>query len=467
MPLPRTTISSIALAALLQSAWAGAQQGPSVDAPPGSVVVPSEGGDVVVTPGSTTVTNTMISPYGFPQPGDDINPGLPSSSRPTTDTSRASDGFDLGRGGREVTTLRGNEGSPGVIGGRSVRVPDIHTVRRGDTLWDLSAYYYEDPYQWPRLWGNNPQLTNPHWIYPGDQLRMRRAGGGGAGGPGSRAGLGQSVALTGTGAGGFPDRGAGGLPVGTVFLRQQAYMADPKRDVWGELIGAREDQLLLADGNYVYLQMRPGVDLKLGQQLTIFRPLRKPAKVPGARMPPGQIIAIKGTVRVDQWDPKNRLARGEIVESVDVIERGNLIGPVGRRFDVVPPKPATVTLWARVLTGIYPHVFVAQNQIVFIDRGSDDGLSAGNRLFIVRRGDTWRRTLEMAKDKVRDQVQTDAPGHAEIERTPLKGNEKKFPDEVLGELRILRANKQSSVTVVVSSHREIVPGDRAVVRKGY
>jgi hypothetical protein len=461
----RTAMSSAALAALLLSSWAQAQQGPREDAPPGSVVVPSEGGDVVVTPGTTTVTSTTISPYGFPQPGGDINPGLPSSSRPTTDTSRASDGFDLGRGSSAPTTLRGNEGSAAVIGGRSVRIPDIHTVRRGDTLWDLSAYYYEDPYQWPRLWSHNPQLTNPHWIYPGDQLRMRRGGGAG-GAPGTRAGLGQSALLTGSGDSGFADRGSGTSP-NTVFLRQQAYMDDPKKDVWGELIGAREDQLLLADGNHVYLQMRPGVDLKIGQQLTIFRPLRKPAKVPGARMPPGQIIAIKGTVRVDQWDSKNRLARGEIIESVDVIERGALIGAVGRRFDVVPPKPASVTLWARVLSGVYPHIYLAQNQVVFIDRGTDDGLSAGNRLFVVRRGDTWRRTLETAKDSVRDQVQTDAPGHAVVERTPLKGNEKKFPDEIIGELRILRANKQSSVTIVTGSHREIVPGDRAVVRKGH
>ena len=51
--------------------------------------------------------------------------------------------------------------------------------------------------------------------------------------------------------------------------------------------------------------------------------------------------------------------------------------------------------------------------------------------------------------------------------TPLKGNEKKFPEEIIGELRILRANKYSSIAVVTVSHREIEPGDRAVARKGY
>lgn len=453
--------SLIGLVLIAPAAGAQNQGSGTPSAPPGSVVVPSEGGQVVVTPGSTTVTNQTISPYGVPQPGEDINAGLPSSSRPTTDTSRSSDDFDLAPRGASSGTLRGNQGSDAILSSRPVRVPDIHTVRRGDTLWDLSASYYEDPYQWPKLWSYNPQITNPHWIYPGDQVRMRRGGRGGPGGPGGR-GFGDSSSLT----GGGPDRG-GGVPESTVFLRQQGYIDDPKRDVWGELIGAREDQMLLSDGNHVYLQIRPGQDVRVGQQLTIFRPVRKPQPVPGARRPPGEIIAIKGTVRIDQWDSKNRLARGEIVESVDVIERGALVGPVRRRFEVVPPKAAKVNLWARVLTGFYPHVYFAQNQVVFIDRGTEDGVSAGNRLFIVRRGDTWRRTLKTAKDLARDQVRMDAPEHVVVERTPLKGNEKRFPDEIIGEIRILRANKYSSVALVTVSHREIVPGDRAVTRKGF
>lgn len=461
--MSRTLAPPIVLTAVLAAASAAAQQGPS-DAPPGSVVVPSQGGEVIVTPGTTTTTTTQTSPYGFPQAGADVNAGLPSSSRPTTDTSSASDSFDFQPGAGGTGVVRGEKGSSAVLGSagtRAMRVPEIHTVRRGDTLWDLSAYYYDDPYQWPKLWSYNPQVTNPHWIYPGDEMRMRRPGAGRGG-----ARFGDSAALTGTGTGGFVDRRSL-VPQDTVFLRQQGYIDDPKRDVWGELIGAREDQKLLSDGNHVYLQLRRGVNLRIGQQLTVFTPLRRPKAVPGARRPPGQIIAIKGTVRIDQWDPKKRLARGEIIESVDVIERGALIGPVGRRFDVVPPKPSKVNLWARVLTGLYPHVYLAQNQVVFIDRGTEDGLSAGNRLFIVRRGDTWRRTLKTAKGMARDRVRIDAPENVVVERTPLEGDEKKFPDEIIGEIRILRANKYSSVAMVTVSHREMVPGDRAVARKGY
>jgi nucleoid-associated protein YgaU len=58
------------------------------------------------------------------------------------------------------------------------RVPDIHLVRRGDTLWDLCNRYYRNPWAWPKVWSYNPQVANPHWIYPGDQLRLTNATGG-------------------------------------------------------------------------------------------------------------------------------------------------------------------------------------------------------------------------------------------------------------------------------------------------
>jgi hypothetical protein len=443
--------ATTAAAALSVGSVAGAQQ----DVPaPGTVTVPVQGGDVVVTPGSTTTTQVYVPPPGYPQPGaPDPNANLPSSSRPTMDTSRSSDGFDLG-GRSKGTVVLGDKGGSAVLSERAVRVPAMHTVRRGDTLWDLSSHYYGNAYNWPKVWSFNPHIDNPHWIYPGDQVRMRRPG------------LGDRAGLTDDEGGGFTNRRSI-VPENTVFLRSQGFIGDPKRDIWGELVGAREDQMLLSDGNHIYMIMRPGVDVRLGQKLTIFRTVRQPQTVKGARKPPGEIVAVKGTVRVDQWDPRSRVARGEIVESVDIIERGAKIGPVGRRLDVVPPRQNQVDLWARVLTSIYPHVYMAQNQVIFIDRGSQDGLEPGNRLFVVRKGDSWRRSLDTATQMARDRVLVDVPESVRIERTPLSGDEKKFPEEIIGELRVLRTEKYSSIAIVTVSHREIVAGDRAVARKGY
>jgi hypothetical protein len=169
-------------------------------------------------------------------------------------------------------------------------------------------------------------------------------------------------------------------------------------------------------------------------------------------------------VRVEKFDPKSRIATARIVESRDVIERGARIGPVRRRFDVVPPLPNTATVQARVLTSLYPHVYMSQDQVVFLDRGTEDGLKPGNRLLIVRRGDTWRATLE---NSTRDRVRMDSPENAEIERTPLPGEQNKFPEESIAELRVLRAEKFSSLALVTQSRREVLPGDLAVARPGF
>ena len=47
---------------------------------------------------------------------------------------------------------------------------EVYVVKKGDTLWDLSEHFYLSPWQWPDLWRNNPEVMDPHWIYPGNKL---------------------------------------------------------------------------------------------------------------------------------------------------------------------------------------------------------------------------------------------------------------------------------------------------------
>jgi hypothetical protein len=420
----------------------------------------------------TTTTTTTYGPLGLPPPGTNVDSHLPASSRSSTDISRSADGFDLEPSSDEGAAVHGEAGGPAILK-KGSNVPSSHFVQRGDTLWGVCGTYFQNPWLWPKIWSYNPQIQNPHWIYPGDQLRLRtdtppeqtysialgKGQGPGAAPPG--AGIGGPG-----GGGGFLNRRAL-VPNDTVFLRSVGYIDDPSKEVWGELVGAEEEQMLLTEQANVYTIMRPGVDLKLGQLLTVFHTVRTPDSVPGARRPPGQIVAFKGTIRVDDWNPKTRVARGKLLESLDVVERGDKVGPIGRRFEVVPPRPSDVNVEARVLTSMYPHAVLGQNQIAFIDRGSKDGLVPGNRLVLVRRGDNWRRTLETTTTMARTQVRTDVPEHVKTEVTPLHGKPEDFPEEITGELRVLRADEYSSVTLVTASKYEIEPGDRAIARDGY
>jgi hypothetical protein len=48
----------------------------------------------------------------------------------------------------------------------------IYTIKKGDTLWDISSHFLKDPFLWPKLWQRNPYITNPHWIYPGNPIQL-------------------------------------------------------------------------------------------------------------------------------------------------------------------------------------------------------------------------------------------------------------------------------------------------------
>jgi LysM domain-containing protein len=433
---------------------AAAQAGPAPASTEGAA--PPAGAPPAEAP---RVAPPAVGPFGYgnPQsPNGTIGGGNATESSAHPVTGDSEDSFDLGPG------AHGGGGNPGVAHGDdtgpifigrptySGELPDTHVVRRGDTLWGLCDFYFQNPYQWPRLWSYNPQLKNPHWIYPGDEVRLKE----GAATDDKAAGK----APLDTNKMSLVDRRRQ-VPNGTVFLRDQGWLRDESDDVWGNLTGSTEDKMFLSDLDEVYLTLEPGHQVRLGQELSVFRP-RKTAAA-------GQIVQILGTVRIDQVDAQNHLARGKIVESLDVIERGAFVGPLERKFAMVAPNRNAVDVQAHVLASLHPNEFFGQNQVIFIDKGDAAGLKPGNRLFVVRRGDAWRRSLVTPGAGYRVSADDERP-MPPMENTPgARRDDDKYPDEVVAELRVLSVKKDSAVCIVTQSRLEIELNDLAVARKGY
>jgi hypothetical protein len=442
----------LAAAALVPASALAQTPAPAAPAPAPAPAGPTPGSTYVPTPnGSQTFTygpNTQ-SPNGTIGGGN----ATESSAHPVTGDQE--DGFDYGNSGNHQGAVHGDDNGPVFIGGHGAGgdVPYSHLVRRGDTLWGICGEYFENPYQWPRVWSYNPQIKNPHWIYPGDEVHLRDMTGASAtpGLPTANVPLPyQQQTLV--------DRRRQ-VPSGTVFLRDQGWIHDDADEVWGDVTGSSTETMFLTQGNEIYLHIDKGHEVTLGQELTLFKPVKSAAA--------GTLVQIEGTARIDAWNAQDRVARAQIVESLNVVERGTRVGPLTRKFAIVPPVRNEVEVQAHVLVSIHPEEFWGQNAVVFIDKGEAAGLKPGNMLQIIRRGDAWRRTLvtPAAGWRVSPEDETPAPA---LEKTPgSRKDEEAYPDEVIGELRVVSTRKDSSACLVTKSLHEIEPFELAVARKGY
>jgi hypothetical protein len=450
-------LSSATAAALLAStAW-------------GQTATPSSGGAAGAAAATPTPQpgSTFIEPgrFGFPESGNGTIGGgnaTESSAHPVTGDTE--DTFDFGTHGAGGDSVHGSDNGPIFFSNRPApipgEVPSSYVVRRGDTLWGICDQYYRNPYEWPRLWSYNPDVKNPNWIYPGDELHLKASapGGSGADATGTVDAISAPAARATQTLGGFVDRRHARIR-DTIFLRDQGWIQDGSDEVWGEITGAAADKMFLSDLDEIYVRIDPGHAVHLGQELTIFRPIRAATA--------GTIVQIQGTARIDQFSTADRVARAQVVEALNVIERGAKVGPLARSFEVVPAVRDTADVHAHVLASVNPNEFFGQNQVVFIDKGSAAGLAPGNRLVILRRGDAWRSTLLAPIAGYRVSPDDDKP-MPPMENTPgTRKDDKTLPEETIAELRVIATRKDTSTCMVVQARKEIEIGDSVVARKGY
>ena len=344
-----------------------------------------------------------------------------------SDSAEGSHSMDEARATGTGIRIRGAR-APGVV-------PEFYNVRQGDTLWDVTGRYYGNPWQWPRVWSYNPEVTNPHWIYPQDRLRLRPNGPMQAQLPNTDPGLRMQHAAQ-----------------GTIWLREEGYLDADALEDSGEIVGSPEEQMLLSPFDEVYVRFQNDDAARPGTDYTISRQMRPSERRSEER---GQLVRILGTIRLRNYDRERHIGRALIREALDPIERGFRVAAVPRRFSEVPPVTNDRDLQGHVVATLRPLQLSADQQIVFVDVGSEQGIQAGNRLFVVREGDQWRQNLTSGLE-----YGATHPDEGERDATD-------FPPEILAEGRAVDVRPHTTGLMITRSVQEIEVGDRVEMRRGF
>ena len=340
---------------------------------------------------------------------------------------------------------------------------DIHTVQEGDTLWDISERYFGEPWHWPELWSYNPEITNPHWIYPLDHVRLSSSALDQAP-PAATTTAAQTAEPTSAPAfkepkQGLPDDLAPRVTVpakmlqdGTVFLRDQGYLDDAALKASGQIIAGPEEHMLLSNSDQVYVQFKPGSKVTPNGQYTIFRTIHKWERDPGEK---GTLVRIVGTILLRGYDPSKGVARGTITEALDPVERGMDVALMDRRFDLVPPQKNERNIKAQIIASVQPRQLLSYGNVVFINVGEGHGIKPGNRFFVVRQGDNWLDVLDRPAKEMGNIIEV--PPY-EPERLPI---------EVVAEMRVVKVRKNVTIALITRSDTDVFQGEKVEMRAGY
>lgn len=307
--------------------------------------------------------------------------------------------------------------------------PASYTVVRGDTLWDISGRFLRSPWRWPEIWHVNPQIANPHLIYPGDQLdlvyidgqpqlRLRRG----------TLKLSPTVRST-------PWDGAiPTVPFDAIspFL-SRPYVLDPDAAEQAPYIVDFPDEHILGGaGQRAYVRsitepeprkyeiVRPGGPYKDGQTGEIL----------------GYEATYVGTTELQRTgDPATVFINSTDIESI-IGDRLIAAGQERATANFTPHAPAMP------IEGTIISVFNGVNQIgqfniVVIDRGLRDGVDPGTVLRIDQRGETIR---DVVTPDSRDTVQ--------------------LPDEQAGLLMVFRSFDRVSFGLVMHATRVMHVDDK-------
>ncbi len=313
-------------------------------------------------------------------------------------------------------------------------IPLTYVVQKGDTLWDISAIFLEEPWRWPDLWNTNPAIDNPHLIYPGDVLALRWQDG-----KPRLVSANGDVRLSPQVRSEPVDTAIPAIPREQIdpFLKRNRVLAEGLYDTLPYLIAGDAGRLLSGLGDQIYGRGPvSGVDKTYGI-------IRKA----GAIVDPitgeflGQSAIDIGTVSLQTPAksalPESSVKTFEVTRITEEVRIGDRLltaeeGVVDAYFQ---PRAPTVQIENGFMIAVNGGVTqIGQMNIVTINRGSREGLVAGDVLAIYQTGAT-----------VID---------------PVKGDKVTLPDVRAGVLMLFSVYEKASFGLVLSAKRALAVGDK-------
>ncbi len=258
--------------------------------------------------------------------------------------------------------------------------PDSYVVKHGDTLWGISKVFLRDPWYWPEIWQVNPQIKNPHLIYPGDTLRLVYIDGK------PRIVLQRSIergdaALVRPRVRSEPLEAAiTTIPYETVaaFMSKPNVLSLEQIKAAPYVLATRDQHVVMADGDTIYARgfTSPAA---VGTHYSLVRigdPLVDPDD--------DHVIGYNGI-----YTGGGHITRGGDPESLLVTDSTRetypgdklIPGGVDVPLDFVPRAPRTPTV-GRIIAVTDGMSVIGQYQVVAINRGTRDGLAPGNVLAV-------------------------------------------------------------------------------------
>jgi hypothetical protein len=244
----------------------------------------------------------------------------------------------------------------------SFAVPQLkeYTIVKGDTLWDISERELKDPFMWPNIWKENTWIDDPHWIYPGQVIKIPLLETT-AQEPIKKEELTKEPAVM-----KYP------LVSENAILRG-GYLVDTLPGI-GKVGDGPSGNTLFGEGDTVFIETNRSV--KKGDRFFAIR-ASKPVIHPVKRKNIGYVITISGILEVVQVKHGDVLAR--ITKSFEEIEKGDSLDS----FYEVKPVMTTGQFRCPDIRGM---IIAAKNEmmfqsmldVIFIDKGSKDGIEPGD-----------------------------------------------------------------------------------------